>query len=75
MKQIIRRKRPKRYKIKKIRGGGNKVSRLYVNKRNRLMLGEVLKSLLLTMTEIFLIKYYSELKNSKKKTIKLHWLR
>ena len=33
---------------------------------------KVLKSLLLTMTEIFLIKYYSELKNSKKKTIKLH---
>ena len=70
MKQIIRRKRPKRYKIKKIRGGGNKVSRLYVNKRNRLMLGEVLKSLLLTMTEIFLIKY-SELKNSKKKDNKI----
>ena len=31
---------------------------------------KVLKSLLLTMTETFLIKYYSELKNSKKKTIK-----
>ena len=41
MKKI--RKRPKRYKIKKIRGGGNKVSWLYINKKNRLMLGEGIK--------------------------------
>ena len=38
---------------------------------NSLLLTMVLNSLLLAMTEIFLIKYYSELKNSKKKTIKL----
>ena len=39
MKKTRRRKR-RAYKIKRIRGGNIKVSRPYVNKRNRLMLRE-----------------------------------
>ena len=39
MKKTRRRIR-RAYKIKRIRGGNIKVSRPYVNKRNRLMLGE-----------------------------------